>query len=249
VDLGGGRLAVDGYQQAAISLTSVGEFRIETSFDSEARSAAYARIMQHPSTSAAAERSRIVRKAAVEQSEVLGAAVAGYEAAAEYPQNNLVAASLLQCAQLVAANLDVRALSVGYNGFDTHAGQSDGAYHEGLLQDVSGGVKAFYDDLAGHGLAEKVVTVIFSEFGRRVRENNDAGTDHGLGSVWFVVGGSVTGGIYGEHPGLAAGNLAGNSLAVTTDFRRVYATIVAGHLGGDPEEVLGGSFASLGFMR
>jgi uncharacterized protein (DUF1501 family) len=149
----------------------------------------------------------------------------------------------------VAADLGVKALSVGTDGYDTHASQNDGNYHNDLLLGVSEAVVAFHDDLAAHGLGEKVVLVVFSEFGRRPEQNNDIGTDHGFGSVAFVVGESVRGGLYGEHPSIeeSAFVLDGN-VDVTTDFRAVYATILDKHLGADPVEVLGEEFSPLGFL-
>jgi uncharacterized protein (DUF1501 family) len=75
------------------------------------------------------------------------------------------------------------------------------------------------------------------------------GTDHGYGSVWFAVGGPVRGGVYGEYPSIAANSLVlDGNVAVTTDFRSVYATIIDKHMGGDPGAVLGGDFPLLGFL-
>lgn len=254
VDLGGGRLVVDGNQIAAISLTSVGEFRLNLGFDAEARSAVYARMMQHAAQGGPAEWNRVARKAAVVQAEVLQSAVENYVPMATYPDNP-VSVSLLQCAELVAADLNVRAITVGYNGFDTHAAQNDRAdgeplgFHDLVLQDVSSAVAAFYADLDAHGLADRVIVLVFSEFGRRPRETNDGGTDHGYGSVWFVVGGAVKGGVYGEYPSIAPSSLVlDGNVAVTTDFRSVYATIIAKHMGGDPGPILGADVPLLGFL-
>src|SRR5262249_45747582 len=102
---------------------------------------------------------------------------------------------------------------------------------------------------AGHGVSERVVVVVFSEFGRRAAENNDLGTDHGLASIALVIGDAVKGGVYGDYPDLREDALVleGN-LDVHVDFRSVYATILAQHLGADPERILGGNFPQLAFL-
>jgi uncharacterized protein (DUF1501 family) len=86
----------------------------------------------------------------------------------------------------------------------------------------------------------------FSEFGRRVAENASAGTDHGKGSCLFVAGPAVKGGLYGSHPDLA--DLDQGDLEFTTDFRSVYATVLANWLKADPKPVLRGEFGKLGFF-
>jgi uncharacterized protein (DUF1501 family) len=104
---------------------------------------------------------------------------------------------------------------------------------------------AFYADLKGHNLHEDVTTVTFSEFGRRVQQNN-GGTDHGTASVLFVLGGSVQGGLYGNYPSLT--NLDGGNLRYNTDFRSVYSALISNWMGADPVALLGGSFPPLGFL-
>ncbi|HZX67441.1 MAG TPA: DUF1501 domain-containing protein [Candidatus Elarobacter sp.] len=105
---------------------------------------------------------------------------------------------------------------------------------------------AFYTDLAAHGLDTKVLTLTFSEFGRRVAQNASNGTDHGTAMPLFVVGGGVKGGIYGEHPSLT--DLDHGDLKFATDFRAVYATVIEKWLGRDPRDVIGGAFPSLAFV-
>jgi uncharacterized protein (DUF1501 family) len=112
---------------------------------------------------------------------------------------------------------------------------------------VSDALAAFHADLAAHGIGRRVVTVVHSEFGRRAPENISLGTDHGLGSVMFVIGEAVRGGIYGGYPRLDRLVLDGN-LEVTTDFRSVFSTILDRHLDADPQRVLGGPFPLLGFL-
>jgi uncharacterized protein (DUF1501 family) len=260
IDFGGGRLilsgnpdlVISGARREALTISSIEQFQLQPEVDTEARMAAYAALMDIPNEeSAVAERNRQLRIQAIQQSAIVRERTANYQPGITYPdfQNNYLSFSLFQCAQLVAADLGVKALSVGTDGYDTHSNQNDGNYHNDLLQGVSDAVLAFHDDLAAHGLGDKVVLVIFSEFGRRPEQNNDVGTDHGYGSVAFVVGQGVHGGLYGEHPSIdeSALVLDGN-VDVTTDFRSVYATILDKHLGADPAEVLGEEISPLGFL-
>jgi uncharacterized protein (DUF1501 family) len=173
--------------------------------------------------------------------------------AVTYPPTSL-GATLRDCTALLAAEQGVRAISVSLGAFDTHSGQnlrpSPGdllGRHGHLLATVDAAVSAFVADLAGLGLGDQVVVLVFSEFGRRVPENPTGGTDHGLGSSMLVIGERVHGGVYGDYPSLDALVLEGN-LAVHTDFRAVYATILARHLGLDPEPIVGGVFPVLGFL-
>jgi uncharacterized protein (DUF1501 family) len=110
-------------------------------------------------------------------------------------------------------------------------------------------VRAFYDDLAAHGLADNVVMLQWSEFGRRPNENGSRGTDHGAASSIFVIGNAVRGGLYGQQPSLAATDLdeVGN-MKFTVDFRSVYATVLDKWMGGDSQAVLGSRFENLGFL-
>lgn len=256
VNFGGGELLLRGARSEALTISSIESFQVLPGFDREARAAAYADIARTPATAGGvAERNRQLRFQVLSQSELVRERTAGYEPAAAYPAENALGDSLRECAMLLSAGLGVRALSVGYDGFDTHAGQNAGAsneepgYHDYLLKSVSDAVAAFHADLAGHGLSEDVLVVVFSEFGRRPEENNDRGTDHGLGSVAFVVGDAVRGGVYGEHPSLEEEHLVlDGNVDATTDFRSVYATVLARYLGADPEPVLGGAFPLLGFL-
>jgi uncharacterized protein (DUF1501 family) len=149
----------------------------------------------------------------------------------------------------------VRALTVGVDGFDTHAAQNDGASatelgnHDYLLKIVSDAIGAFQADVEAHGFGDRVVTLVFSEFGRRVYENTDLGTDHGFAGGMFVVGESVVGGVYGEYPSLAESALVfDGNVDVTVDFRSVYATVLERHLGADSGPILGGDFGTLAFL-
>jgi uncharacterized protein (DUF1501 family) len=141
-------------------------------------------------------------------------------------------------AGLIAKAFGTRLFYVSLEGFDTHADQ--GPAHSNLLADLASSVAAFFQTLKTTGHDTRVRLMTFSEFGRRVRENGSRGTDHGAGSCLFVAGPSVRGGVVGQHPSLA--DLDADDLKHSTDFRRVYATMLDGWLNCDSKAVLGGSW-------
>lgn len=134
-----------------------------------------------------------------------------------YPGDDLARRFKL-VAQLIAGNFGTRIFHLSLGGFDTHSRQAP--VHADLLRRVSGALTAFQRDLVDKGVAERVVTFAFSEFGRRAQENGSKGTDHGNGAPAFLMGAKVQGGMHGETPDLA--RLADGDVPVTTDFRRVY---------------------------
>jgi uncharacterized protein (DUF1501 family) len=143
---------------------------------------------------------------------------------------------------LIDAGLPTRLYYTSYrnNAFDTHVFQPD--LHQRLLTYTADAVSAFMLDLKRIGRADDVALVIFSEFGRRVPENVSLGTDHGAANLMFVVGEKVKGGHYGKVPSLTSLD-EGDNLIFTTDFRRVYATMISGWLGfKDTATVLNGNF-------
>ncbi|MEW6127845.1 MAG: DUF1501 domain-containing protein [Acidobacteriota bacterium] len=177
-----------------------------------------------------------------------------YQSTIEYPDNNNLAQGLQLIARIITTVPESSLLYARIGGFDTHADQIDGTnrlagQHAGLLQDFSDAIKAFYDDMAEHGLANNVLMMQWSEFGRRVNENKSVGTDHGTMSCMFVIGGQVQGGIYGRQPSLAGADLddAGDP-KFTLDFRSVYATILDKWLTSDSKGILNGQFENLGFL-
>ncbi|MGH7162969.1 MAG: DUF1501 domain-containing protein, partial [Planctomycetota bacterium] len=160
-----------------------------------------------------------------------------------YPQSTL-ASRLWQVARLVEARLPARVYAVSLAGFDTHSRQR--AAHDALLKVAGDAVGAFHKDLRARGLADRVLLVTYSEFGRRVAENRSLGTDHGAAAPMFVVGGAVKGGVHGAHPSLA--ELEEGDLKHHTDFRGVYATILHRWIGVEPGDVLRGDFPRVPFL-
>jgi uncharacterized protein (DUF1501 family) len=137
---------------------------------------------------------------------------------------------LRNVAQMIKLNLGLRAVTIDLGNWDTHVGQGNPTqsydWFGNQVSSLSDGLSAFYTDLAtdaAGNFMQHVNVVVVSEFGRRVLENSDSGTDHGYGNVMTVLGGSVNGGVvYGNYPGLASNELyEGNDVAVTTDYRQI----------------------------
>ena len=160
-----------------------------------------------------------------------------------YPSNGF-AQQLSLAAKLIGSSAGSKIVFVSLGSFDTHAGQR--AQQDRLLGYLGDGLLAFYQDLAAHGLDKKVMTLTFSEFGRRVEQNASNGTDHGAAMPLFAVGGGVKGGVYGEHPSLT--DLDRGDLKFSTDFRAVYATVIEKWLGRNPADVISGSYPALAFV-
>lgn len=173
-------------------------------------------------------------------SEELPKLVAGYRTQASYPSTAL-GRSLALAAQIVGSNLGTKAIYVEHGSFDTHVSQQK--TQDLLLKGFSDAIGAFYEDLAAHGNERRVLTLTFSEFGRRIEENGSRGTDHGEASPLFMIGGGVKGGLYGALPDLAATNMG--NVRYTVDFRSVYATVLERWLGRPSAAVLNGEFRQL----
>ena len=145
---------------------------------------------------------------------------ANYATDVSYPTGSL-AASLKTVASLIAGGLSTRVYYVFQGGFDTHFFQR--ARHDALMAELSGAVGAFQQDLAAQGNTERVLTMAFSEFGRRATENGSQGTDHGIAGPMFLVGPGVKAGIHGEAPSLAQDKMvAGLSLIHISEPTRPY---------------------------
>jgi len=143
--------------------------------------------------------------------------------AVDYGQGQL-ARQLAIVARMIKGGLGTQVYLVTIGGFDTHANQLE--KHSNLLSDLSNSVKNFYDDLNSTGMGEKVLSMTFSEFGRRIEENGSNGTDHGTASPILMFGDGLSDqGFVGTHPDIQDLDQTGNP-AFTMDFRRVYATVL-----------------------
>jgi uncharacterized protein (DUF1501 family) len=161
---------------------------------------------------------------------------------ATYPASQL-GNSLRLVAKLIGGGLPTRVFYVSQGGYDTHTNQP-GA-HERLLRDLGDSVKSFCADMTAQGNLGRVLLMTFSEFGRRVADNANSGTDHGAAAPMFVIGDHVKAGLLGKYPSLAAADLYQGDLKYTVDFRSVYAAVLEGWLKTKSEPVLGKRFSPL----
>jgi uncharacterized protein (DUF1501 family) len=158
----------------------------------------------------------------------------------EYPRTG-VARDLSMVASMIRAELPTRVYYVSMGGYDTHAGQGgQQGSHANLLRHMGESLKAFYADLKAQGNEARVLTMCFSEFGRRVAQNASGGTDHGTAAPVFLAGPMVRPGLIGDHPSLT--DLDDGDLKHQLDFRSVYAGILKDWLQAKPEDVLGRTF-------
>jgi uncharacterized protein (DUF1501 family) len=147
-------------------------------------------------------------------------------------------------ARLIKGGGGTRVYYTAQGSYDTHAAQLAG--HAVLLGELSGALKAFLDDLAAAKMADRVLVLCFSEFGRRVEENG-SGTDHGTAGPVFLAGPGVQAGLIGAPPNLL--DLQDGDLKMTVDFRRVYATVLEDWLGLPSKPALAGTFDKLPLFR
>ena len=167
-----------------------------------------------------------------------------YSSTVEY-SNTAISTALKDVAQVHLAGLGTQVFYTSYGPFDTHFNQLGS--HAKLWIDVSEAVDSFFADLREHDAAENVVMMVFSEFGRRVRDNG-TGTDHGAAGVAFAIGDRVNGGMYGGYPSLKPEDLTQGDLAPSYDFRGFYSTLVDKWLGLDPVPIVGGQFEQMAFV-
>ena len=148
-------------------------------------------------------------------------------------------------AGLIAADAPTRVYYVSLGGFDTHAAQE--GRQDRLLATLGAGLAAFVADLKQKRLDDRVLTMTFSEFGRRVAENASAGTDHGTAAPMLLIGGPAAAGVHGTQPSLT--DLDMGDLKFGIDFRSVYATVLERWMGVKSEPILGGQFPILDVIK
>jgi uncharacterized protein (DUF1501 family) len=180
-------------------------------------------------------------KVATDGAQAIGDAIARYKTPVDY---GIVPTQLPKVAALIAAKHGARIYYAGFrnNAFDTHVQQAD--LHGRLLTYTSDAISAFFKDMKRLGREQDCTMLVFSEFGRRPRENNNRGTDHGTAGPMFVIGPTVKGGLHGAEVNLERLNDTDN-LSHTVDFRQVYASVIEQWMGGDARAVLGKAFAPL----
>jgi len=161
-----------------------------------------------------------------------------------YPNSNL-AGQLRMVGSMIRAELPTRVYYVTLGGFDTHANQV--GQHARLLEQVGNALNAFYRDLQAQGNSGRVMTMVFSEFGRRVAQNGSSGTDHGTAAPMYFIGDMVRPGLLGTHPSLT--RLDEGDLVHNTDFRTVYASVLEDWMGADSNGILGGTWKTESLLR
>jgi uncharacterized protein (DUF1501 family) len=161
-----------------------------------------------------------------------------------YPESAL-GRQLRTIGAMIRAEMPTRVYYATIGGFDTHGGQN--TRHAQLLRQIGEAIEPFQRDLKAQGNDARVVTMVFSEFGRRVKQNGSNGTDHGTAAPVFVIGSGVKPGIVGNHPSLT--DLDQGDLRYGVDFRSVYASLLGDWMKAPADQILRGSFASAGIVR
>ncbi len=174
--------------------------------------------------------------------DILKQAPASYTSDVEY-DDNPIAKSLKDVARTHIAGLGTRIFYTAHGGYDHHANELK--THPQLLTELGGAISDFFQDLRDHDASEEVTMLVFTEFGRRMRDNG-SGTDHGSGGGAFIIGDRVNGGLYSEYPSLDPARwLHGEDLDWTIDYRGIYSTILDQWLGLDPVPIVDGQFEQI----
>jgi uncharacterized protein (DUF1501 family) len=161
-----------------------------------------------------------------------------------YPSGQL-SQQLQLIASMIRADLPTRVYYASLGGFDTHANQLNS--HANLMRQLGDTLNAFQQDLGKQGNTGKVLTMVFSEFGRRVAQNGSGGTDHGTAAPMFLIGDNVKAGLLGKHPSLT--KLDQGDLIYNTDFRQVYASVLEDWMGADSKEILGKKYSKSAVLK
>ena len=181
---------------------------------------------------------------ALKGADILKTAADSYSSTIEYAATS-ISQSLRGMAQVILKDLGTRVLYTSQGGYDTHANQVP--VQTPLLSDLSVGIGDFFADLREHDAADNVMMMVFTEFGRRVKDNG-SGSDHGSGGGCYIIGQSVNGGMHGEYPSLKEEDQLDGDLHFNVDFRSVYSTIVDKWMGLDAQAAIGGNYENLDFV-
>jgi uncharacterized protein (DUF1501 family) len=173
--------------------------------------------------------------------DVLNRAPEVYSSTVEYADNP-IANSLRDAARVHLADLGTRIIYTQHGGYDTHANEVPN--HPRLLTDLSGAIMDFFQDIRDHGASENVAMLVFTEFGRRIRDNG-SGCDHGAGGGSFVIGERVKGGLYAEYPSLDIDRQTDGDMAHTYDFRGLYTTLLEEWMGVEAAPIVRGQYEKI----
>ncbi len=178
---------------------------------------------------------------ALKGADIIATATEKYSSTVEYADTP-IGRYLKDVTRVHFADLGTQVFYTSHALFDTHFNQAPA--HAQLWVDTSRAISDFFDDLKEHDAEENVVMMLFTEFGRRVKDNG-TGTDHGAGGGAFLIGDRVKGGMFGTYPSLKPEDLSQGDLAPNYDFRGFYSTVVDKWLGLDPVPIVGGKFEQM----
>ena len=181
---------------------------------------------------------------ALKGADILRTAPEKYQSTVEYG-DTAIARNLRAISQVLLADLGTRVFYTQHGGYDTHAAEM--SVHTQLWTELSDALSCFFADLREHNVEDRVVMLVFTEFGRRVKDNG-SGSDHGSGGLSMVIGAPVKGGQYNQFPSLSEPDLLEGDLHFNYDYRGLYATLVERWLGLDGKEVVGGSYEMVGVV-
>jgi uncharacterized protein (DUF1501 family) len=168
-----------------------------------------------------------------------------YSSTIEYASNP-IANDLKSAAQVMFADLGTRIFYTSHGGYDTHSGEL--ATHEKLWGEVAPAIGDFIDDMDEHNHGDDTAMLVFTEFGRRIKDNG-SGTDHGSGGMAFVIGNKVKGGLYGEYPSLKDEDQLEGDLHANNDFRITYTSLLEDWLGLEAAPIVNGQFESFDLFK
>ncbi len=181
---------------------------------------------------------------ALQGADIIRSASESYSSSVEYAETP-IAKYLRDISQVYLADLGTQMFYTQHGSFDSHFNQPP--MHTKLWIDMSSAISDFFDDLKEHDAGDNLIMVLFTEFGRRVKDNG-TGTDHGAAGAAFVIGNQVKGGMYSTYPSLKPEDLQQGDLAPNHDFRGFYSTIIDRWLGLDPVPIVGGKFEQMDFV-
>ena len=165
-----------------------------------------------------------------------------YDSEIEYADNE-ISRNMRDIARIHLADLGTRVFYTAHGGYDTHANEMPS--HPKLMNDLSGAISDFMDDLQAHDAADDVTIFVFTEFGRRMRDNG-SGTDHGSGGGAYIFGNNVIGGLYSEYPSLNPADWEhGEDLKHTIDFRGIYSTLLEQILEVEARPIVKGEYEQI----
>ncbi len=214
-------LALKGNEPNAITVKDPNRFKIRKNDDDEVA------LSSNPQLDFV----RKIANSVTEGSEEIQKALAKSTSEINYPKTKL-AANLEWIARLIKGNLNSKVYYTSQNGYDTHDNQL--AIHQRNLTELNDAVFSFYSDLKKASLLQNVTIIVFSEFGRRVKDNGN-GTDHGTAAPLFIIGGMNSGKVLGENPNLS--DLDNGDLKYNIDFRSVYATLLQNKMQFNPNQI------------